>query len=112
MADYRINYGQIFNYYNRVAVSRTNFGTAADGYIYDCLIPFSTAGFSFLNEGTTTSHVVEYSFDGVNVHGEINPTLPNRYSKFDHRVACKIWFRVKSGSTGPITIAVEAWAIR
>lgn len=112
MVDYRINYGQTFNYFKKIAVSNTTFGLVADGYKYDVLIPFSTQGFSFLSEGTTTSHIVEYSFDGINVHGEINPTLPNRYSVFQHRVACKIWFRVKSGSTGPITIAVEAWAIR
>lgn len=112
MTDYRINYGQDFNFYQKVSVSNTTFGVSSDGYKYDVLIPFSTSTVTFLNEGTAATSVIEYSFDGINVHGEINPTLPNRYSVFRDRSICKIWFRIKSGSTGPVVVDVEAWAIR
>jgi len=111
MVDFRIT-GPAHDYYKKISVSNTTFGLMTDGYKPDVLIPFSTYGLTFLNEGTTTSHIIEYSFNGFDVHGEINPTLPNKYSVFNNRVGCKIWLRVKSGSSGPITVAVEAWQIR
>lgn len=111
MSDFRIT-GASHNYFKKISVTNTGFGSVSDGYKPDVFIPFSTATISFLNEGTTTSHVIEYSFDGFNVHGEINPTLPNRYSVFQNRVASKIWFRIKTGSSGPVSVAVEAWQIR
>lgn len=110
MVDYRINYGQDFNYYKKIAVSNTTFGVPGDGYAPDVIIPFTTQSVIFLNEDDTD--VVEYSFNGFDVHGELNPTLPSRGLSFDNRVICKIWFRVKSGSSGPVTIRVDAWAIR
>ncbi len=106
--DYRINYGQSFDFYQKVSVSNTTFGVP-DGYKYDILIPFSTYGVQFLNLG---SGIVEYSFNGFDIHGELNPANPSAGLTFDNRVVSKIWFRVQTGSSGPIQISVQAWGIR
>lgn len=109
MVDYRISYGQNYNFFKKVAVSRTAFGDPNDGYHPDFFIPFTTQAVIFLNEG---AGVVEYSFDGFNLDGELDSTLPSKGLTFDNRVICKIWFRVKAASSGPITVRVDAWGIR
>lgn len=110
VSDFRIGYGQQFNYFKRIAVSRTTFGDPNDGYRPDIFIPFITASLSFLNEDPG-ANAVEYSFDGFNTSGDLDPTLPTQGLTFDNRIACKVWFRVRSGSTGPISVRVEAWGI-
>lgn len=111
------NQGHDFNYYKKLSVNWSQFGapdgyTVADGYGPDLIITFPTTGLLLLNEGTTSSQVVEYSFNGNTVHGELDPSLPSKGIIFDNRVVSLIWFRIKSGSTGPVTIRVDAWGIR
>lgn len=107
--------GRDFNYFKKTVVNWSQFGTPdgytiSDGYGPDQIITFSTQSVLFLNENS--SGVVEYSFNGTTVHGELDPTLPSRGLTFDNRVISLIWFRIKAGSTGPITIRVDAWSIR
>lgn len=111
--------GPDYDYYQKVEVNWTQFGapdgyTTADGYGPDLVIPFSTQSVVFLNEEADTApdKVVEYSFNGITVHGELDSSLPTRGLVFDNRVVSLIWFRVKAGSTGPITIRVDAWGTR
>lgn len=102
--------GRDFNFYQKIAVNWSTFGGGSvDGYQPDMIITFSTQGVLFLNEGTG---VVEYSFNGNTVHGELDSTKPSVGLTFDNRVISMIWFRVKSGSSGPITVRVDAWSIR
>lgn len=104
-------HGRDFNFYQKIDVISTNFGSeSVDGLQPDMIITFPTQTVMFLNE--ETSGVVEYSFNGNTVHGELDPTLPSKSLTFDNRVISLIWFRVKSGSSGPITIRVDAWGIR
>lgn len=113
-----ITYGKDFNFYKEVSVSSAVFGgdTAPDGYSatdgYDCnaIITFSTQGVMFLNQGSTSAQVVEVSFNGNTVHDVLDPSQPSKGITYDNRVVSKIWFRVKSGSTGPITVSIRAWA--
>ncbi len=99
-----------WNYFQKYDVTETTFGGASvDGYQPALLIPFTTSSVMFLNEGTG---VVEFSFNGTTVHGELDSTKVSVAQTFDNRVICKIWFRLKTGSTGPITVSVSAWAIR
>ena len=101
--------GRDFNFFQKVAVSATTFGGGSvDGYQPDIIITFTTQGALFLNEG---SGVVEYSFNGTTVHGELDSGGASKGLSFDNRVISMIWFRVKSGSSGPITISVQAWSI-
>lgn len=103
-----------YNFFTRLAVNWTQFGaldgyTTTDGYGPDIIIPFSSQSVSFLNEGTGT---IEYSFDGTNVHGDLISGTACAGLTFDNRVISLVWFRVKSGSTGPINLRIEAWGVR
>ncbi len=108
--------GPSFDFYQTATVNWTQFGaadgyTVADGYGPDMVIPFSTYGVMFTNE--TSGQVIEYSFDGVNVHGVLDGTATSttRVVTFLNRVISLIWFRVKSGSSSA-AITVNAWSIR
>jgi hypothetical protein len=116
----RNNKGRDYNFFRRVAVSNTTFGVNIDGYLPgvdgyypDVIITFPTVNggviFTTLESG---ADIVEYSFNGNTVHGELIPgaTSDRRNLVFYHRNVSTIWFRVKSGSTGPIDIIVEAWS--
>ena len=102
--------GRDFNFYQVLPVNWSTFGGgASDGYGCDMIITFTTTGVMFLNEGTGT---VEYSFNGSTVHGELASGSPTAGLTFDNRVISLIWFRVKTGSNGPINVSVQAWSIR
>lgn len=87
-----------FNYFQVIA---------ADGYAFpdepQAVFGFNSQGFMFLNRGT---HVVQYSFDGSTVHGDLNPADVSKGMSFDNRCECKVWFR---GLDGYGTVRVEAW---
>lgn len=99
-----ITWGRDYNYFQKVSVNTAAFATDCDS-----LITFTTQGLMFLNEGTG---VVEFSFNGTTVHGELDSTKASAGLSFDNRVVSKIWFRVKTGSSGPIVVSVTAWGIR
>ena len=104
---YRTN-GKDWNFYERLSVVATTFGgDSTDGYQPDMFITFTTQGVMLTNEGTG---VVEYSFNGNNLHGELDSTKVTNALTFDNRVVSKIWFRLKSGTAGPVTVSVAAWA--
>lgn len=107
----KITTGKDFNFHEKLSITATNFGSnSVDGYQPDMIITFSTQGVMFFNE--SVSGVVEYSFNGNTVHGELDPTLPSRALAFDNRVISLIWFRIKSGSVSPVIVRVDAWGIR
>jgi hypothetical protein len=95
-----IDYGKDFNYFNKLSVNIT------DGYFpTNCqiLIPFSTYTVTFQLE---SGGPLEYSFNGITVHGDMTSTLPSNNLVFENRVISKIWFR------GSGTVRIEAWGIR
>lgn len=94
------------NFFKKVTISVTTFGANNDGYGAD--VVFNIRGqqsFSMINEGST---VVEYSFNGSALHGDMTPGFPSEALTFDNRRVSKIWFRCPSG--GSSIIRVEAWA--
>jgi hypothetical protein len=97
------------SFYQKLEVSNTTFGTSGDGYLCDVAIPFQNTSLLLLNEETGSNKVVEYSFNGIDLHGELDPDLPTKGITFDNRTVYAIWFRVKSGSSGPLTIRIDAW---
>ena len=103
----KILYGKDFNFYQKTSVNNGTYNTDCD-----VIIPFSTQSVMLLNESTSGSNVIEYSFNGNTTHGELDPTLPTRGMTFDNRVVSKIWFKVKGGSVGPVSVRVDAWATR
>jgi hypothetical protein len=98
----KILYGKDFNFYQKIAV------TASGSFSTNCdiVIPFSTQQ---LNLSLESTGVIEYSFNGNNIHGQMDSTKNSANLQFPDRVVSKIWFRLVSG-TG--TVRVEAWATR
>jgi len=87
-----------FNYFEVVSV--------ADGYFpstSQVSLDFTPSGITLLNRG---SAVVEYSFDGTSVHGDMDPTDESVQAIFNGRNESNIWFRTASG---PQDVRVEAW---
>lgn len=81
-----------------------------DGYTFpeqaQVIINFKyQAGFSLMNE---SNFVIEYSFNGNTLHGDLTPGLPSAAIIFDNRSVSKIWFRAPDG--GDPIVRVEAWA--
>lgn len=100
-------YGRDFNFFQKLNVIATGFGSdSVDGYQPDMAITFPTTGITFLNEGTG---VIEYSFNGNTVHGELNSASASAGMSFDNRHVSLIWFRVKAGSSPGIVVRVDAW---
>jgi hypothetical protein len=104
-------FGIDHNFFTKVSVSTTTFGgDSVDGYQPSTIILFQPQTVIFTNLGTGT---VEYSMNGTTVHGELNSANVNTSClTFQNRVISKIWFRVQSGSSGPIIVSVQAWATR
>ena len=104
----KIQHGRDHNFYQKIIVTATDFGnTTISGEQPDIVITFPTHSIMLLNEDTT--NIIEYSFNGNTVHGELNPTLPTRGLVFDNRTVSLMWFRIKSGSSGPVTVRIDAW---
>lgn len=87
-----------FNYFRILNVTETNFPP-----VPQIDFGFGSQGFILLNRGDET---VEYSFDGVNVHGDLNPNDATSGMAFDDRSESKIFFRAPSSQL----VRVEAWA--
>ena len=102
-----ITYGFDHNYFEKLSVTATTFNYNADAFV-----PFVTQGVMLLNLSTSSSSIVEFSFNGTTVHGELAAGTPSAGLTFDNRVIGKIWFRVQSGSSGPISVSINAWAVR
>jgi hypothetical protein len=88
-----------FNYYEIISVTTSSFPTEPQ-----VSFGFNSTGIILLNRGDA---IVEYSFDGINLHGDLNPNDATVGVAFDNRSECKVFFR--SVST-PQSVRVEAWA--
>jgi hypothetical protein len=91
-----------FNYFRKVTVNQVAF--PMDSQI--TINIFGQFSFSIMNEGL---HVVEYSFNGNTLHGDLTPGTPTQGLFFDHRSISGIWLRTPAG--GPCVVRVEAWGV-
>lgn len=109
------------NFFQKISVTATGFGSNNAGSPYvpgpqpDMIIPFNTQSVILTNlslaSGTYASgSVVEYSFNGQTVHGELGSSSANISLTFENRIVAKIWFRLQTGSSGPVSISVQAWS--
>lgn len=96
----KIEFGRDHNFFEKTTVNDAAFPDSANVLINVRYVN----GFSLVNEG---SAVVEYSFNGNTVHGDLTPGTPTEAIFFDNRRVSKIWFR--TASAGQI-VRVEAWA--
>ncbi len=91
--------GKDYNFFAKVTITDTSFPSESQ-----ITIPFAgQGGFSLVNEGAA---VVEYSFNGNTLHGDLTPGTPTAAMIFDNRRISAIWFRASSSCL----IRVEAWA--
>ncbi|KKN14932.1 hypothetical protein LCGC14_0991190 [marine sediment metagenome] len=89
------------NFFQRITVTNLGFVESSD-----ILINIKNQqSFSMINEGTD---IVEYSFNGRTLHGDMVPGKPSEALMFDNRRISKIWFRAPN--SGSHVIRVEAWA--
>ncbi len=90
-----------FNFFDRLTITSGNF---EDNMVqWD----FISAGILLLNEGTT-GNIIQYSFDGVSVHGDLDPDLASAGIAFDNRHQDRIYFRLSTGTSA--NVRVESWA--
>jgi hypothetical protein len=91
------------NFFTKISVSDTSF-ILSQRASWD----FSSVGIALLVESEDQTEVVQYSFNGTDVHGDLTPRTPSEGIIFDNRVENKIWFR-RVNPGGPVIVRVEAW---
>ena len=94
-----------FNFYERVDVNTTDFAEHRSRWT------FNSTGIMLLNESTDTADIIQYSFNGVDLHGELRPNTPAAGLAFDNRTESAVYFRLASGASENI-VRVEAWGSR
>jgi hypothetical protein len=89
------------DYFKRVTVTSSNFA--------DCLLAwgFTSQGISLLNEASSGT-VVEYSFNGTDLCGDLDPSEATTGLIFDNRGRDRVFLRLKSGTSA--SVRVETWA--
>ncbi len=87
-----------FNYFRVILVDGYDFPTVPQADF-----GLNPQAFTFLNRG---NHVIQYSFNGINVHGDLNSNDPSIGLAFDGRCESKVFFRALDGYG---TVRVEAW---
>jgi hypothetical protein len=90
-----------YNYFIKVTASGTAFPTTPQISVY---IPY-VQGFLIGNEG---SNVIQYSFDGITVHGDLTPNSPTDSLLFANRPCSALWLCVPGG--GSSLCRFEAWS--
>lgn len=100
------------NFYQLFSITATTFGGGSvSGQQPDIIIPLKTQAVILTN--LSTSGTVEVSYNGNTVHNIVTGSSTvgiNQQLIFNPRVISMIWFRLQSGTAGPCSISVAAWA--
>lgn len=91
------------NFFTKLYVSNTEFSDSVKASW-----KFISIGIALMVESNDPSDVVQYSFDGINVHGDMTPTFPSEAIIFDNRFHSAVWFKRES-SGAPVAVRIEAW---
>ena len=94
-----------FNKFARITVAGLTFPTTPD---VDFEFRHTNLSFCLCLESGTG--VVEYSFNGADVHGDLEIGTPTEGIFFDNRMVSKIWFRAKTAGGIGASVRVEGWA--
>ena len=89
------------NFFEKLEVVTTEFDVCSKW-------PFDSASFLLFVESTDDNDVIEYSFSGNVVHGEITPEF-FKGVYFDNRPHDAIYLRRKFPGKA-VTVRIEAWA--
>ena len=91
------------NFFTKLNITGTDFVEAQRA-----VWSFNSVGIALLVESTSTSDVVQYSFDGETVHGDLTPTTASEGIIFDNRYESNVWFR-RVSLGGPVLVRIESW---
>lgn len=91
-----------FNFFDKALVATTDFADHRRTW------SFNSSGIMILNESTAAGDVVQYSFDGVTVHGDTVPGSPSAGVSFDNRIESGVWLRLESAGSAVI-VRIESW---
>lgn len=91
------------NFFHKVSISTTSFDIHVNW-------GFNSTGIALMVESNNPNDVVQYSFDGKTVHGDMKPTFPSEAIIFDNRVQNKIWFRRETDGDA-VPVRIEAWTV-
>lgn len=92
--------GKDYNFFTKISITDVEFPNESQ-----VTIPFAGQfGFSMVNE---SSDVIEYSFNGNTLHGDLTPNSSTQALIFDNRRVSAIWFRTAGSDS---LVRVEAWA--
>jgi len=90
--------------FNRVSVATDNFNDMEISWT------FIAEHILLSLEGSVSGDIIEYSFDGINLHGDMKGRTVSESIAYDNRLRCKIWLRRNASSpTSSISVRVEAW---
>lgn len=89
------------NFFNKYRVSSTSFEVVASWN-------FISIGIALMVESNNSADVIQYSFDGETVHGDMTPLMPSEAIIFDNRFVNKVWFR-RATPGEPVLVRVESW---
>jgi len=89
------------NYFYKLYASSTSFDVFARWN-------FNSVGLALMVESNDPTDVVQYSFDGKTVHGDMTPMMPSEAIVFDNRSQSVVWFR-RAEPGKPVLVRIEAW---
>ena len=89
------------NFFFKLDVSDTTFG---DPISWN----FNSVGLALMVESNNSDDIIQYSFDGETVHGDMRPLFPSEAIIFDNRAQSKVWFR-RATPGDAVIVRVEAW---
>jgi hypothetical protein len=91
------------SFFRKYSISDTAFSSAPTA-----TWNFTSIGIALMIESDDSADVIEYSFDGVTIHGDMTPLMPSEAIIFDNRFHSKVWFR-RATAGAAVTVRVEAW---
>lgn len=97
--------GKDFNTFSTITVTSTDFPNQAQ-VVFDYRHP--QLSFSLLMDGYGS---IEYSFNGVTLHGDLVMGMPSQAIFFDNRNVEGVWFRAKTSASINSTVRVEGWSV-
>lgn len=90
------------NFFHKLNVGSTSFSDHRVSW------NFTSVGIALMVESDNQADVIQYSFDGETVHGDMTPLRPSEGIVFDNRFQSKVWFR-RATPGDPVLVRVEAW---
>jgi hypothetical protein len=89
------------NFFEKLSITSTSFVVKAKWN-------FTSLGLALMVESSNITDVIQYSFDGETVHGDLTPTMPSEGIIFDNRFENTVWFR-RATAGSSVIVRVEAW---